>query len=74
MINVYWLSCELPDIVVIFNDTLIFLTDFLKIRVKFLANPFIGIRVFPCGRTDSQTRDANSRLRNFANAPKCINI
>jgi hypothetical protein len=39
------------------------------LNVKFHDNPSSGSRVIPCGRTDRQD-EANSRFRNYVNAPK----
>jgi len=47
------------------------------LNIKFHENPSSESRVFPCGNADRETEgqtdrhdDANSRLRNFTNAPK----
>ena len=38
-------------------------------NIMFHQNPSRGSRVVPCGRRDGND-EANSRFRNFANAPK----
>ena len=39
--------------------------------MKFYENPFSGSRVFPCGRTEGQTRRSYVEAsRNFAKEPK----
>jgi hypothetical protein len=53
-----------------FNETWISRQMFEKAsNIKFHENPSNGSRVVPCGWTDRHDK-ANSRFRNFANAPK----
>jgi len=50
-------SCEVPLFLSYFNETWIFRQNFEQFsNIKFLENPFVGSRVFPCGRTDGQIR------------------
>jgi hypothetical protein len=69
IINSQWSSCEVPIFLWDFNRTWIFSPNFRKIfKYQISWKSFQGIRVVPCGRTD--TTELIVAIRNTANAPK----
>ena len=72
IINVLWSTCKVPLILIIFKkkNLSLFVADFRKCsNIDFHGKPSNGRRVVFCGRTDRYD-EADSRFRNFANAPK----
>jgi hypothetical protein len=67
--NEYWSSCKVPIILVRFNESWIFSTDFLTIIInQILWKYFQWERVVPCGQTNM--KKVIVAFRHFANAPK----
>jgi hypothetical protein len=64
--NIYCSACTVPSILVRFNKTWIFWTDFRKIlKMKFHVNSFSGVRLVLYGRTDGRT-DGNDEVNSWS--------
>ena len=63
--NVYWFSCKVPVILVLFERKLNFLNSFSNnTHIKFHEIPSGGSRVFPGGQTDRRT-DGRTDMTNL---------
>jgi len=78
IINAHRSACKIPVILVLFNETWMFSTDFRKTnKYQISWNPASRSLAVACGQTDRLTdrqawRSQKSLFRNFANNPKML--